>query len=333
VSSSSSRRSEASARGAGTLRRSEPGPERPVAEGGKSGKVVALGGGHGLAVALRAIREYAESTTAIVSVADDGGSSGRLRRDLDVPPPGDVRKCLVALAAPGSRWADAFEHRFGSGDLDGHALGNLVLAGLAEALGDFTEAIDEAGRLLDVVGRVRPATTERVVLKAQVDAESASGRSVEGQVAVMNVSGRIRRVELIPGDAPAHPDAVVAIAEADQVVLAPGSLFTSLLPVLAVPALRDAVASTPARVVQVCNLRPQVPETDGLDAADHLRAVLEHGARVDDFLYDPATLRCDEDEIRALGARPVASEVAAPGHLAHDPARLAMALRDLLESG
>ncbi len=294
-------------------------------------RVVALGGGHGLAVALQAIRQYAGSTTAVVSVADDGGSSGRLRRDLDVAPPGDVRKCLVALAAPDNLWAHAFEYRFESGDLDGHALGNLVLAGLAETLGDFTVAIDEAGRLLDVVGRVRPATTARVVLMAEVDAESANARSVEGQVAVMNVAGRIRHVELIPGDAPAHPDAVEAIAGADQVVLAPGSLFTSLLPVLAVPALRDAVASTPARVVQVCNLRRQVPETDGLDAADHLRAVLEHGARVDDFLYDPATLLCDEDEIRTLGARPVPSQMAGPD-MAHDPARLAIALQSLLAS-
>lgn len=294
-------------------------------------RVAALGGGHGLAVALRAIRQYAADTTAVVSVADDGGSSGRLRRDLDVPPPGDVRKCLVALAAPDNLWADAFEHRFESGDLDGHALGNLVLAGLAETLGDFTAAIDEAARLLDMVGRVRPATTVRVVLKAEVDAESATARSVEGQVAVMNVAERIRHVELIPSDAPAHPEAIEAIAQADQVVLAPGSLFTSLLPVLAVPALRDAVASTSARVVQVCNLHHQLPETDGLDATDHLRAVLEHGARVDDFLYDPATLACDEDEIRALGAVPVQSQMAGPD-MAHDAGRLAIALRDLLES-
>ncbi|MEX0666296.1 MAG: gluconeogenesis factor YvcK family protein [Acidimicrobiia bacterium] len=323
---------EASDRGAGTLRRSEAGPERPAAAGGKSGKVVALGGGHGLAVALRAIRQYADATTAVVSVADDGGSSGRLRRDLDVPAPGDVRKCLVALAAPGNRWADAFEHRFVSGDLDGHALGNLVLVGLAETLSDFAAAIDEAGRLLEVVGRVLPATTDPVVLKAQVDSESAGGRSVEGQVAVMNVSGRIRHVELVPADAPAHPDAVAAIADADQVVLAPGSLFTSLLPVLAVPALRDAVASTQAQVVQVCNLRSQLPETEGLDAADHLRAVLEHGARVDAFLYGPTALACDEGEIQELGARPVAAEVTVPRGVAHDPARLATALRDLLEA-
>jgi uncharacterized cofD-like protein len=296
--------------------------------------VVALGGGHGLATALRAIRRYAGSITGVVSVADDGGSSGRLRRALDVPPPGDLRECLVALAAPDNVWADAFQHRFGGGELDGHALGNLVLAGLAETLGDFTGAIDQAATLLGACGTIRPATTERVVLKAHVDDDTTRGASVEGQVAVANVTGRIRRVELVPGDAPAHPDAVAAIATADQVVLAPGSLFTSLLPVLAVPAIRDAVATTRARAVQVCNLRPQIPETEGLDAADHLRAVIEHGGRVDCFVYERGgALRCDEDAVRALGARPIPASVSAPSGLAHDPAQLADALTDLLESG
>ena len=291
-------------------------------------RVVALGGGHGLAVALRAIRTYAETITAVVSVADDGGSSGRLRRDLDVAPPGDLRKCLVALAEPGNVWAEAFEHRFGAGELDGHTLGNLVLVGLGESLGDFTHALDEAARVVGAVGRVRPATTERVVLKADVE-----GELVEGQVAVASVAGRIRRVELVPGDAPAHPDATAAIAAADQVVLGPGSLYTSLLPVLAVPALRGAVASTSAQVVQVCNLRPEVPETEGLDAVDHLRAVVEHGGRVDAFLYAAdGALACNAGDVEQLGAACVRGDVAAAGGLVHDPERLAKALRDLLES-
>jgi uncharacterized cofD-like protein len=297
-----------------------------------SKRVVALGGGHGLAVALGAIRNYADTTTAVVSVADDGGSSGRLRRELDVAPPGDVRKCLVALAPPGNTWARAFEHRFEGGELDGHALGNLVLAGLADTFGDFAAAVDEAARLLEAVGRVVPATVDPVVLKAQVETETAPDQSIEGQVAVMNAAGRIRRVELVPADARAHPDAIAAITEADQVVLAPGSLFTSVLPVLAVRELRDAVTEAPGQVVQVCNLRPQVPETEGLDASDHLRATREHGARVDVFLYAPGTLACDEAEIRALGAEPVAREVSVPPHMAHDPARLATALENLLES-
>jgi len=298
--------------------------------------VVALGGGHGLAVVLRAVSSYAGSVTGVVSVADDGGSSGRLRRDLGVLPPGDLRKCLVALAEPGNVWADAFEHRFGAGELGGHALGNLVLVGLSDTLGDFTRALDEAGHVLGAAGRVRPSTTERVVLKAHLARDRSTDQdvvSVEGQVAVASVKARIRRVELVPSDVPAHPDAVAAIAVADQVVLAPGSLYTSLLPVLAVRELAEAVQSCPGRVVQVCNLRPEVPETSGLDATDHLRAVLEHGARVDTFLYQQAgELRCDASAVRALGVDPVAVDVVDPPGAAHDPARLATALRDVLES-
>ena len=291
-------------------------------------RVVALGGGHGLAAALRSARRYAGELTAVVSVADDGGSSGRLRRDLDVLPPGDLRTCLVALAAPDNVWARAFEHRFTAGELTGHPLGNLILAGLSETLADPVAAIDEAARLLGATARVRPATAEPVVLKAEVD-----GGSVEGQVAVMNADERIRHVELVPPDAPAHPDALAALARADQVLLAPGSLYTSLLPVLCVPGVGEAVTATPGLVVQVCNLRPQPPETTGLDAADHLRAVLAHGARVDVFLYErDGVLALDEARIRGWGVRPVAGAVAGRSGLVHDPARLAPALADLLES-
>jgi uncharacterized cofD-like protein len=313
---------------------SPPLPSNPALRGNK---VVALGGGHGLAVALRAIRRYAGTITAVVNVADDGGSSGRLRRDLGVVPPGDMRVCLVALAADENPWSEALQYRFGGGELDGHALGNLVLVGLTDTLGDLSAALDEVGRLLGAVGTIRPATTEHVVLKAQVQDPTSGSDSdpaentIEGQVAVANSHGRIRRVELVPGDVPAHPDALRAIATADQIVLAPGSLYTSLLPVLAVPALRDGIAASAARVVQVCNLRPQLPETEGLDAVDHLRAVVDHGVDVDDFLFSPhGDLPCDEQAVRALGSKPIPAEVA-DGPL-HDPARLASALRDLLVS-
>jgi uncharacterized cofD-like protein len=275
---------------------------------------------------LRAVREYAGEITAVVSVADDGGSSGRLRRDFAVPAPGDVRKCLVALAGDAPVWPEVFEHRFGAGDLEGHALGNLLIVGLSETLGDFCAALDEAGRLLGAVGRVLPATTDPVVLKADVE-----GQAVEGQVAVQNSPGRIRRVGLVPTDAPACPDALAAIGRADQVVLAPGSLYTSLIPVLCVPELGAALQHAPGTVVQVCNLRPQIPETMGLDATDHLRAVLEHGARTDRFLYQvDGVLAADEPAIRALGVEPVAAELAGPDGLVHDPAELARALTALL---
>jgi uncharacterized cofD-like protein len=291
--------------------------------------VVALGGGHGLAAALRAIRQYASSVTAIVSVADDGGSSGRLRRDLGVLPPGDLRRCLVALSDD-ELWASAFEYRFTAGDLDGHALGNLMLVGLTDMTGDFTAALDAAGRLLNAVGRVLPATTEPVVLKAEIGNLEVPGHEVEGQVAVQN-STDIRRVDLVPADAGASADAVQAIEQADQVILAPGSLYTSLLPVLCVDALRGAVATTGARVVQLANLRPQPPETTGLDATDHLRAVLAHGVRVDAFVYQEAgELAADVEQIRAWGVEPVSANVATDRGATHDPVRLAKALRALL---
>jgi uncharacterized cofD-like protein len=297
--------------------------------------VVALGGGHGLAAALRGIRRYASSVTAIVSVADDGGSSGRLRRDLGVLPPGDLRRCLVALAND-DLWARTFEHRFTAGELDGHALGNLVLVALTESTGDFTAALDAAGRLLGTVGRVLPATTEPVVLKAEVGLSDAASSNeddveeVEGQVAVQN-SRNIRRVELVPADASAPTDAVRAIDAADQVVLAPGSLYTSLLPVLCVANLRDAIAGTRGRVVQVANLRPQPPETSGLDGTGHLRAVRAHGVRVDVFLSNAGgVLEVDDEEIRAMGAVPVTAPVATERGLTHDSERLAQALQRLL---
>lgn len=292
--------------------------------------VVALGGGHGLAVTLQAARRYAGALTAVVSVADDGGSSGRLRRELDVVPPGDLRKCLVATAAPDNVWARAFAHRFGGGELAGHALGNLVLVGLTETLGDLGVALDEAGAVLGSHARVRPATTERVVLKAQVDGEG-DHREVEGQVAVMETRGRIRRIELVPSDAPADPVAIEAIAGADQVVLAPGSLFTSLLPALLVPEIRRAVTETRGQVVQVGNLAPQIPETEGLDGVDHVRAVLEHGARVD-VLVSAADglLDVDEAAVAALGVRSVRTRLAVPGTPNHDPAQLAEVLAHLL---
>ena len=299
--------------------------------------VVALGGGHGLAVVLRAARQYAGSITAVVSVADDGGSSGRLRRardrDADVLAPGDLRKCLVALAGEDDGehvvWARALEHRFERGELAGHALGNLMLVGLAETMGgDFCAALDEAGRLVGAVGRVLPATTEPVVLKADVD-----GLDVEGQVAVSNSLGRIRRLDIVPGDAAACPDAVAAIERADQVVLAPGSLYTSLLPVVCVAGLRRALRESRGRVVQIANLRAEIPETADLDAADQLAVVLDHGARVDRLLHedeDPRALRADAERVRGMGVEPVGAHVAAPSGLVHDPSELAKALVALL---
>ena len=236
--------------------------------------MVAVGGGHGLAATLQAARRYAGDITAVVSVADDGGSSGRLRDAFGMPAPGDLRKCLVALSPEGSTWARAFEHRFDAGELSGHALGNLIIAGLLQATGDLTEALAEAGRLLDADGRVLPATTTPVVLKAQ-----AAAGQVEGQTNVQHAA-RISTVGLVPPDAQPPPAALSAIAAADQVVIGPGSLFTSVLAAVVVPAITDALRQTGARKVYVANLRPQVPETAGYSVEDHVAALRRDNRRI-----------------------------------------------------
>ena len=285
----------------------------------KAPAVVALGGGHGLAATLRAVRRYAGSVTAIVSVADDGGSSGRLRQTLDILPPGDLRKCLVALGEPGSVWARAFEHRFDAGELEGHPLGNLLLAGLASVTGDFTDAVREAGRLVGARGTVLPATTVPVVLKA----EAAAGE-VRGQVAV-GEAGRITAVSIVPPDAEPPAEALEAIAAADQVVIGPGSLFTSLLAVVAVPGLCRALADTPARKVYVCNLRPQIPETEGFDVAAHGDALAAHGLEVDVVVADHTDIELGSVAIPCYEAELGLSEGAG-----HDPERLASVLSQLV---
>lgn len=292
--------------------------------------VVAVGGGHGQAATLRAARRYAGSITAVVSVADDGGSSGRLRRDLGIVPPGDLRTCLGALAATDSTLARAFEHRFeeaavtgSDADLGGHALGNLVLAGLLAVTGDVQAAVDEAGRLLRAAGRVVPATYQQVVLAAE-----AAGGAVKGQSNVARTP-RIRRLSLVPADAAASPVAVAALERADQVVLGPGSLYTSVLAAAAVPGIRQAVVQTAATRVYVANLRPQPGETEGYDIADHIAALSAHGIEVDVVL-------CDSRGI-ALGPTagvPVVDRPLAKAHgLAHDPDQLAKALVDLVGYG
>jgi uncharacterized cofD-like protein len=285
-------------------------------------KVVALGGGHGLAASLQAARRYAADVTAIVSVADDGGSSGRLREAFGIPAPGDLRRCLVALADDRSPLARAFDYRFDAGELEGHALGNLLIAGLAATMGDFAAALAEAGRLLglDEHGRVLPATTGPVDLKAQVgDGE------VIGQVHVHNADEPITCVSLVPADAAPPPEAIEAIRDADQVVIGPGSLYTSVLAVLAVPALREAVAGRTGGRVYVCNLRPQTPETAGFDAAAHVAALEAHGVVPDVVVHDPDAIPLGE-----IGIPVVPASVARDDGLAHDPALLAAVLAVLL---
>jgi uncharacterized cofD-like protein len=300
-------------------------PSRPEDTPNSGPAVVALGGGHGLALALQAVRRYAGTITAVVSVADDGGSSGRLRRELGVPAPGDLRKCLVALAGDAGPWPTAFEHRFDAGELADHALGNLLLVALTEELGDLTAALDTAGRLLQTVGRVLPATVEPVVLAADI-----AGRYVEGQVAIERAAGRVQALHLVPDDPTPCGPALHAIATADQVVLAPGSLYTSVLATVCVPAIRAALADAPGRVIQICNVRTEA-ETTGLDGTDHLRVVLDRDVRVDAFVFDPHRgLPVDEIAVKEREVLPIAAAVAADDGLGHHPARLASTLSALL---
>ena len=288
-----------------------------------SPEVVAIGGGHGLASTLVAARRYAGRLTAVVSVADDGGSSGRLREIAGIPAPGDLRRCLVAMAATGSPWAPAFEYRFpvGSGDLAGHALGNLIIAGLANVTGDFGEALDRAAELLGTVGRVLPATSVPAVLRAEV-----AGREVVGQVNVSEAMGPITMVSITPADAPVPDEVVAAIRSADQVVLGPGSLFTSVLAACVVPGVTQALAATRAQRLYVANLHPQVPETEGFSLADHVEALERHGVVPDAVLVD------GRGPFAGQGcARPVVrADLADDRGLVHDVQKLASAVANLV---
>jgi uncharacterized cofD-like protein len=271
-----------------------------------------------LASTLQAVRRYAGRFTAVVSVADDGGSSGRLRQIAGIPAPGDLRRCLVAMAAADSPWAEAFEYRFPSGDLEGHALGNLIIAGLANVTGDFGRALDMAAALLHTTGQVLPATAVPVVLKADV-----AGTEVVGQVNVGSSSGAITSVSIVPPDAPVPPEVLDTVAQADQVIIGPGSLYTSVLAVCVVPEIRAALARRTRGRIYVCNLRPQLPETAGYTAADHLDAVLDHGVPVDVMVAPPRT------PASVRGIRVLTTDLARSDGSGHDPQRLAAALRML----
>jgi uncharacterized cofD-like protein len=294
-------------------------------------KVVALGGGHGLAVTLTALRLLGVEPTAVVAVADDGGSSGRLRRDLGLLPPGDLRKALLALADPAADARELFAYRFERGDLAGHNLGNLALAALAELRGGFLEALSAAGSWLRVHGQVLPSTLVPVRLCGLVE-----GRMVEGQVAIAQARGRVESVWLDPPRPDAVPAAVAAVRAAELVLLGPGSTFTSVVPNLLVPELGRAVAAASDRVVYICNLEAQPGETSGFPPEGHLAAILAHcpQLRVDTVLcQQPRDAAAADREVRAfaaLGARVIHAELAAdhaPGR--HHPARLAAALKEL----
>jgi uncharacterized cofD-like protein len=240
-------------------------------------KVVAIGGGTGLPSALRALKQQTSNITAVVTVADDGGSSGRLRRDMKVLPPGDLRNNIAALADDESLMTKLMQYRFDSGELSGHAFGNLFISALSGVAGGLTEALGEIERVLNVRGRVLPATLDDVTLVAEMRVNGRHLR-VEGESKIPEVGGTIEHVTLVPEPA-AHPESVRAIMDAQLVVIGPGSLYTSILPSMMVGGIADALRATKAYKIYICNVATQPGETEGYSAADHVLALEQHIGR------------------------------------------------------
>ena len=249
---------------------------------GRGPRIVVIGGGHGLAVMIRGLKKFTNNITAIVTVADDGGSSGKLRASFGILPPGDIRNCLSAMSSDEDMLTQLFQYRFpnSSSGLDGHSFGNLFISALTDITGSFEEAVAESGRVLSVSGRVLPSTLHNVELVADVRLPHMSSEiRVAGESKIPESNGRVRRVWLEPNAPPAFPQAIHAILSADVIVIGPGSLYTSLLPNLLVPDLADAIRSSRALKLYICNVATQVGETEGFSCNDHIRAIEDHAGR------------------------------------------------------
>lgn len=305
-------------------------------------KVVAIGGGTGLATLLRGLKEHTDNLTAVVTVADDGGSSGRLRRELGVLPPGDFRNCIIALADTEPIMARLFEYRFGAGSvLEGHSFGNLFIAAMSGVTGKFPEALKETSRVLAVRGQVLPSTLESVALLARLK----DGHTVYGESQIPNGGSPIRRVELDPANPEAYPEAVQAIREAELIVIGPGSLYTSVLPNLLVGGISQAVRESAAVRVYVCNVATQPGETDGYDVPEHVEAIHRHvGPGLFDYVLinnNVATLPAEwpnrvvcQDGTLPDGVTEIAADLVRDDYrLRHDPAKLAASVMGLYGGG
>ncbi|HTO99972.1 MAG TPA: gluconeogenesis factor YvcK family protein [Anaerolineales bacterium] len=305
-------------------------------------RVVAIGGGHGLSVLLRGLKGHTPNITAVVTVADDGGSSGRLRERLGILPPGDIRNCLAALSNDEALLTQLFQYRFsGAPELDGHSFGNLFITALTEITGSFEEAVAESGRALSVSGRVLPATLHDVRLLADVRLPNVLNEvRVEGESRIPELAGRVRRVWLDPSNPPAFPPVVQALLSAELIVIGPGSLYTSLLPNLLVPDLLNALHASRALKVYVCNIATQVGETDLYSCYDHMQALEDH---VGPDLFDvvvcnedysgslpPNSRWVEADEISLKDRRLYCADLAESEHpWRHDPQKLSKVLVDL----
>lgn len=301
-------------------------------------RIVAFGGGTGLPVLLQGLKDRVGDLTAVVTVADDGGSSGRLRQELGVAPPGDVRNCLVVLSER-RNLAEVFNYRFGAGDLLDHTVGNIIIAALADMAGGFCEGVEQAARFLRIKGRVYPAATESLTLVVRY----ADGTVSRGESAVPEIGKKISSVSVEPEGAVAPPGVIEALEEADMVVLSPGSLFTSTIPSLLGGGVRDALSRFRGPVVYVANVMSQPGETDGFSVSDHLRAISDHaGPVLTDVLVHTGGLpedlvaryetesaspvRFDRETVEALGVRARESDLLSEklgSGVRHDPARLA----------
>ena len=279
-------------------------------------KFVAVGGGHGTAVSLRALKRLSPNVTGVVSVADDGGSSGRLRAMLNVAAVGDIRKCLVALADPDNPLTASFEHRFTVGELSGHAVGNLLLVGLIDATGDLEESVRALAQVMGVTGTILPASSVGVVLVA-----SSEGGETRGQTEVARTSA-IRHLSVEPENPAAPIAAVEAIERADVVVIGPGSLFTSVIAACVIPGITQALAGTSATKIYVANLHPESPETEGFTLQDHLDALERHGVSVDLVLVDASSPFARDPS--SVERRVI--DLAGGNGLVHDVQKLAVAI-------
>ncbi|MDY3048254.1 MAG: uridine diphosphate-N-acetylglucosamine-binding protein YvcK [Rothia sp. (in: high G+C Gram-positive bacteria)] len=312
-------------------------------------KVAALGGGHGLYGSLSALKLVTSSLSAVVTVADDGGSSGLLRQELDVLPPGDLRMALSALCDDtdwGRTWRDVLQHRFSSrsaqrpSSLDQHALGNLLIVSLWELLADPVAGLDWVGALLNARGRVLPMALTPLVIEGDILDTDQQGQlvrsTVQGQ-ATLAKAGRVDKVRLLPEDATACPEAIQAVLEADWVVLGPGSFYTSVLPHLLLPQLRQALVGTSAKICLVMNLELDGKETQGMSAADHLLVLRDYvpELRVNRVIADPAAVgehQVFEDVAAQLGAQVLWAEVAETDQRGvHDPLKLAAAYKQVFK--
>ncbi|MFH0877272.1 MAG: gluconeogenesis factor YvcK family protein [Candidatus Omnitrophota bacterium] len=309
-------------------------------------RIVVIGGGTGLSVLLHGIKEYTSNITAVVTVADDGGSSGRLRQQFDIVAPGDIRNCLVALANEETMMRELFQYRFSKEtEFSGHSFGNLFITAMTQVTGDFEKAVKESSKVLSIRGRVLPATLEKVTLVA----EHKDGRTTEGEAQIPKAGSPIRKIHLKPENASAAPDALRAIMEAELIILGPGSLYTSILPNLLIREIREAIVGSSVSKIYVCNIMTQPGETDEFKASDHVQALVSltdtkilDGCIVNNGLIPASMLEkyarenampveADSQVIRNLGYDVMEEDlVSTTDHVRHDSNKLAKIIANLL---